>query len=393
MVMYHSITDVKDSWQFRHLSCPVNTFESHLRALRWAKYTAISLQHLYGYMANGQEIPSRSVVLTFDDGYLDNWVYAYPLIKKYRMHGTIFVNPDFVDPVESPRPNLEDVWKGHISSKDLPTSGFLSWREMREMEKSGCIDIQSHGMTHTWYFSSPEIIDYHHPGDSYPWLAWNAHPERKYMWMSEDQQNLIPLGTPVYRHEKSLETRRYFPNEVIDQVIADYLSSQGNETFFKRSNWREQLDRLVEPYREANGERGRFETDEEFRARVNYELSESKHLIEIQLNKKVDFLCWPGGGYNDISVEISKEIGYLASTISPQQRSVKNNRYGEEPSRWSRISPPNFRWTGTRVQYKGGFFLTCLLNSIRGSITYTIMYKALKLPIKLYQWMHGNSKV
>ena len=115
MVYYHSIVDANDGWQFRHLSCPVSIFESHLKALRWANFHTISLQMLYGYMAEGKEIPSRSVVLTFDDGYLDNWVYAYPLLKKYGLHGTIFVNPDFVDPAESLRPNLEDVWSGRIS--------------------------------------------------------------------------------------------------------------------------------------------------------------------------------------------------------------------------------------------------------------------------------------
>ena len=45
----------------------------------------------------GKNIPEKSIVLTFDDGYADIWIYAYPLLKKYGMCGTVFINPDFVD--------------------------------------------------------------------------------------------------------------------------------------------------------------------------------------------------------------------------------------------------------------------------------------------------------
>jgi peptidoglycan/xylan/chitin deacetylase (PgdA/CDA1 family) len=385
MVTYHSIVDVNDGWQFRHLSCPACIFESHLKALRWANFHTISLQRLYGYMAEGKEIPSRSVVLTFDDGYLDNWVYAYPLLKKYGYHGTIFVNPDFVDPAESLRPNLEDVWSGRISVHDLPTSGFLSWQEMREMESSGYIDVQSHGLTHTWYFSSAEIMDFHHPGDPYPWLAWNAHPERKHLWMTEDQQTFVPWGTPVYQYEKSLATRRYFPDQDLDTMLADYVRDHGSETFFQSVDWRQRLEQVATDYRHIHGDRGRFESDAEYKARLHHELAGSKQLIERQLDKTVDFLCWPGGGYNDTSVAISKEVGYLSSAHSSWDKRVRKNRLGENPSDWSRISLPAFHWSETRVEYKGGLYLICLLNSIRGSYLHIAMYKALKIPFKLSQ--------
>jgi peptidoglycan/xylan/chitin deacetylase (PgdA/CDA1 family) len=387
MIMYHSIVDVNNSWQFHHLSCPVSTFESHLKALRWARFQTISLQMLYEHMAKGKDIPRRSVVLTFDDGYLDNWVYAYPLLKKYGLLGAIFVNPDFVDPSESLRPNLDDVWGGRISVNELPTSGFLSWQEMRTMESSGYIDIQSHGLTHTWYFSSPEIIDFHHPGDPYPWLAWNAHPERKHLWMTEEQRTFVPWGTPVYRHEKSLATRRYSPDEGLGDALVNYVMSHGAETFFHRVDWRQRLEQVAVDFRQLQGDRGRFESDEEYKARLFRELAESKQMIERQLDKTVDFLCWPGGGYNDLSLEISKEVGYIASAHSSWDRGIKMNQYGKDPSHWSRISPPWFRWSETRFEYKGGLYLICLLNSVRGSYLDTALYKALRLPFKLSQWL------
>jgi peptidoglycan/xylan/chitin deacetylase (PgdA/CDA1 family) len=388
MVTYHSIANLDDGWLFRHLSCPVAIFESHLKTLQYAKYHTISLQKLYEYMAAGRQVPQRSVVLTFDDGYLDNWVYVYPLLKKYNLLGTIFINPDFVDPRESLRPNLEDVWKRQISIHELTINGFLSWQEMRKMEASGHIDIQSHGLTHTWYFSSPQIIDFHHPGDAYPWLAWNAHPEYKYLWMIEDQRNFVPWGIPIYQNEKSLATRRYFPDHDLDMLLVEYVKARGNEEFFQMYDWYSQLNNLAADFSQTHANQGHFETDEEYHERLYHELAESKHIIEERLKKKVDFLCWPGGGYNDISVELSKEIGYSACVHSSHDPSVNKNRYGEDPSRFSRISPPWFRWSDTRVAYKGGLYFICLLNSIRGLGLFTIFYKLLRIPFKLSQWIN-----
>jgi peptidoglycan/xylan/chitin deacetylase (PgdA/CDA1 family) len=387
MLFYHSIADADDDWLFRHLSCPVSIFESHLKALRWANFHTISLQRLYEYMADGKEVPSRSVVLTFDDGYLDNWVFAYPLLKKYGWHGTIFINPDFVDPTESIRPNLEDVWSGRISAQDLPKNGFLSWQEMREMERSGHIDIQSHGLTHTWYFSSGEIIGFHHPGDPYPWLAWNARPERKYLWMTEDQQAFVPWGTPVYQYDMSLATRRYLPDEDLNTELAEYVRNRGNETFFQSVAWRQQLEQVATDYRQAHGDRGRFESDAELKARLHNELAESKQIIERQLDKKVDFLCWPGAGYNDTSSEISKEVGYLAAQDFSDRRGMKKNRFGEDPSSWGRIFPPSFQRSKTEVEYKGGLYLICRLNMVRGSLLFNFLDKVLKIPFKVSQWL------
>jgi peptidoglycan/xylan/chitin deacetylase (PgdA/CDA1 family) len=385
VLTYHSVADRSDAWPFRHLSCPVATFESHLTALRTFKYHTISLHSLYAYMSEGKKLPSRSVVLTFDDGYLDNWVYAYPLLKKYGMHGTIFVNPDFVDPAKSTRPNLEDVWSRHASLSDLPTCGFLSWQEMRVMERSGNIDIQSHGLTHTWYFSSSEIADFHHPGDRYPWLAWNAHPERKYLWMTENQQTLVPWGTPIYEHNKSLATRRYFPDHDLDTALVHYVNSRNGATFFETVDWRQRLKEVVTDYRATKGHRGRFESDEEYKQRLHHELAGSKQMIEAHLQHKVDFLCWPGGGYNDTAVEISKELGYLASTLVSGYHRTTTNRFGEDPSRWTRISAPVFSGRGT-LKYKKGLYLICVLNSARGSHLFNAIRKALKAPFKCSEW-------
>jgi hypothetical protein len=65
---------------------------------------------------------------------------------------------------------------------------------------------------------------------------------------------------------------------------------------------------------------GKFETDQEMESRYRYELFESKRILEENLDKKVHFLCWPGGGYNELAIKISKEAGYIASTIASREK-------------------------------------------------------------------------
>ena len=80
------------------------------------------------------------MAITFDDGFLDNWVYAYPILKKYGHHAVIWMSTDFVDPRGGLRPNLEDLWERRIERKDLENLGYLSWDEMRRMVGSAEVE-------------------------------------------------------------------------------------------------------------------------------------------------------------------------------------------------------------------------------------------------------------
>ena len=134
------------------------------------------------------------------------------VLKELAIKATFFVNPEFVDPRPNLRPTYEDVIAGRIGESDLQVAGFLSWSEMRAMEASGLIDIQSHTMSHTWYFKNSTLVDFHNPSERrYPWLAWNHEPAMKPYCMSSDQNSLVCWGTPIYEYEKSLICRRYFP--------------------------------------------------------------------------------------------------------------------------------------------------------------------------------------
>ena len=65
---------------------------------------------LNSYFACISASDGKTVAITFDDGFLDNWLYAYPILKKYGLKATIFVVT--ARPLDSGtrRPNLEDVF-------------------------------------------------------------------------------------------------------------------------------------------------------------------------------------------------------------------------------------------------------------------------------------------
>lgn len=378
--MYHSVGIPNPNWVWQFLTIPHQIFEDHLRVFKRKGVNTIDLSQLYDYVSTGKPISPNSIVLTFDDDYLDNWVYAYPLLKKYGFKGTIFVNPEFMDPTEEYRPNLKDVWDGKVKEDNLAPHGFLSWQEMRRMEKDGVMDIQSHAMTHTWYFTSPEIVDFRHPGDPYVWMNWNKDISRKHKYLTENQDDLIDLGTPVYRHQKSLEAKRYYPDKSLDESLVEYVKLNGGKNYFQNKLWREKLFQIVKDYKGKNALNDGFESELDQRDRYEWELKESKDILEKELGKKIGFLCWPGGGKNEFSIEISKRY-YLASTTSSRDQSKQKNIYGEDPSIIRRIGIP---YLGdekelNNFKYLPGLYLYWFIKEFKGNDFHRFIRKVLKL--------------
>jgi hypothetical protein len=326
IVIYHSIADEHSHpWSF--MSLPIPLFERQLAYLKRKAFQTVTLYDVYQYLKFGKSLPAKSIVLTFDDGFLDSWVHVYPLLKKYGMKATIFVTTDFVDPVEECRPNLEDVWSGRLSTDDLQWWGYLSWAEMRAMYESGIIDFQSHARTHTWYFTSDKIIDFHHPDDPYVWLSWNACPEKKYAWLNNRLQDGVPWGAPVYAYDQALLAKRYYEDPGLTEALGDYVALRGGTGFFDQRNWKHELVEVAERYRSAHALNGYFESESQYLERVKDELDYSKKTISEKLNKSVDFLCWPCGDFTENLHRIAVEKSSYLATVTARKRP---NQFGSD---------------------------------------------------------------
>lgn len=119
VLMYHCISDEITGDGVLYVS-PEN-MEAQLKYLTENGYTTIFLHEL----AYADQI-EKPVILTVDDGYLDNYTELYPLLKKYNCKATIFVVTDLVDKADH-----------KMTSKQL-----------RELASSGLVSIQSHTASH-----------------------------------------------------------------------------------------------------------------------------------------------------------------------------------------------------------------------------------------------------
>lgn len=119
ILAYHKVGDVKELY-----SVAPGEFEKQMAYLAEHGYTAISLAELTAHMTTGRPLPAKPVVITFDDGYADNYRAALPIMERYGMKATIFIITDFVG--EEP---------------------YLTWDEIRAMSAGG-MEIGSHTLAH-----------------------------------------------------------------------------------------------------------------------------------------------------------------------------------------------------------------------------------------------------
>src|SRR5690625_3549760 len=90
VLMYHHVGPTGGS-----LTVSAEHFEQQIRGLAEKGYRSLGAAELEGFF-RGQAVAPKSVVLTFDDGYLDNWVYAHPVLEKYGVIGMKVLIPGLI---------------------------------------------------------------------------------------------------------------------------------------------------------------------------------------------------------------------------------------------------------------------------------------------------------
>ena len=161
VLMYHHVSPSAGG-----ITCSIENFEDQLRWLQQNQYTSLTTQEFAAHL-EGQVVPRRSVLITFDDGYLDNWVYAYPLLKKYGFNAVLFIVTSWVH-YGPPRPTMDDAdvpeTPSHRECGERIRSGqsdqvMLSWSEIQHMQADGTFEFHSHTHTHTRWDKSDQASD------------------------------------------------------------------------------------------------------------------------------------------------------------------------------------------------------------------------------------------
>lgn len=121
VLMYHSIDYEKNN----PLRIPKEQFKEQMQYLMDNGYTTLTLNELYSFFENNTPVPYKSVVLTFDDGYVDNYINAFPILKEFGFKATVFVITNTVD----------------------KSGVYLNSSQLKEMDAYG-FEVESHTLNH-----------------------------------------------------------------------------------------------------------------------------------------------------------------------------------------------------------------------------------------------------
>lgn len=151
VLMYHHVTPAGGM-----IAATPAHFESQIARLARDGYTALSADRFAAHLA-GEPVPEKSVLITFDDGYLDNWVHAHPILQRYGMRAVMFIVTGWI----GDGPARPTAGQGgappapdHAACKAAIADGradqvMARWTEIEAMRAAGTFEFHSHTQTHT----------------------------------------------------------------------------------------------------------------------------------------------------------------------------------------------------------------------------------------------------
>ena len=266
-LMYHSVDNEKGKGGIF-----VNEFEEHVKWIKDKKtFKMEELKNL------NYTLPKNSILITFDDGYKNNYTLAFPILKKYNMKATIFLNTKFIGKDEF----------------------YLNWDEIKEMYESGLVDFQLHTHSHQLTIKDISVLDFYDE-ESSPYFkreSYNLFFEGNYN-EKKDKEKLY--GLPVFKLRSKISIAGYKPKK-------DFLKKYQNIKQLQKFNKNEKKDFLNKLFKEKQNEFFDKVSEEQFRKTVEFEILENKKIIEKNLGKTPDCLAYPWGHrYNGNREDIRK---------------------------------------------------------------------------------------
>ncbi len=135
ILMYHMINKPQTSKEARY-ACPPERFAKHMRALRGAGYTPVTPQAVEQHLNRENTLPEKAILITIDDGFMDNYENAFPILREEKIPAIIFLTTSTLE--------------GHndwMAKEDYPRQKMLTWGQIKEMQAAG-ICFGGHTMTH-----------------------------------------------------------------------------------------------------------------------------------------------------------------------------------------------------------------------------------------------------
>jgi peptidoglycan/xylan/chitin deacetylase (PgdA/CDA1 family) len=136
VLQYHRLVSDEVKGSVAQIGLPVTKFQQQLKTLdRWG-FTAITFDDYRLYSEGELSLPRKPIVLTFDDGYLDTYELAFPILQEFGMRAVVFVLGD--------RTIRTNVWYDELK---VPKVDLMTDEQILELHQAG-FEVGSHGLTH-----------------------------------------------------------------------------------------------------------------------------------------------------------------------------------------------------------------------------------------------------
>lgn len=110
----------------QYLQVTPDKFEEQMKYLSENGYQTIDFDRLFAVLSGQAILEPKSIILTFDDGYVDFYINAYPILKQYNLHAVSFIPTNLIG-----------------------GSYYMNWDQIREINSSGLVSFQSHSVNHS----------------------------------------------------------------------------------------------------------------------------------------------------------------------------------------------------------------------------------------------------
>lgn len=305
------------------LSVTPAIFEEQCRMLAEKGWFGIGLDQAEDFLINGTPLPEKSFLLTFDDGFLDNYVYAWPIMRKYGHKGVVFVvtgritEAQLTCAAQNPqaqnlaRPTIEDVWSGKCTGNALPKVDsllhkgefgqtvrqdlFLNWDEARLLEQSGVMSIAAHSVRHASVFAGPSFSGFLQPGDKLRPFIDTVPP---WCW-----------GMPAFERVPEFAGRGFIPSPSFVEAIKKLVPQDEGAArdFFGNPQNAEMLAALAASRKDRIGG---MESDADMARRMTKVMQDCQDTLTRELGHPVKSFCWPWGVFCDEARQHGLEAGF-----------------------------------------------------------------------------------
>ena len=137
VLMYHRVGTAHNAWESKYCVSP-EIFRHQMQRLQRAGYSAVSIEKFVAWLENGESLPPRAFVLTFDDGFKGVYDFAYPVLRQLAWPATVFLVADLI--------GQEDLWC-RSSNPSGATYPLMDEDQIKEMRESG-FSFHSHSRSH-----------------------------------------------------------------------------------------------------------------------------------------------------------------------------------------------------------------------------------------------------